>query len=377
MRNLLEDENMGHRLPRDGAPNKSLLKSVTAVNTMRAAQLCSTIFVREALLRPDANVIRKTIAKCNDPTVKCWMRMMSGTYPVNAYLYRIKKVKSPNCTFCDRGDRETISHFLKVCPKFHHARTAAHNRVRHALFKLLQIHASTHWNLVEETPMYLTGLRLQDVPTVEVQQAGRAVQDSQIQGGQMSLGRWQPDIVCISFAKKKIAIGPEVSLPSDSRMAALQEAHSRKTQSYGPLITALQTYVDSGWKVEILPWMVGARGMVRTELLTPTLEFLEIPKQKWTGIIEATVRASVEELAHINRIRFSTSGQNSIFDSDDPKWPYAPPENLLSVGSKRKIPKDSADLRARQIRWKQINGDQRTQHGTPDNGERRPPSSST
>ena len=181
MRNLLEDENMGHRLPRDGAPNKALLKSVTAVNTMRAAQLRSTIFVREALLRPDANVIRKTIAKCNDPTVKCWMRMMSGTYPVNAYLYRIKKVKSPNCTFCDRGDRETISHFLKVCPKFHHARTAAHNRVRHALFKLLQRHASTHWNLVEETPMYLTGLRLQDVPTVEVQQAGRAVQDSQSQ----------------------------------------------------------------------------------------------------------------------------------------------------------------------------------------------------
>ena len=117
--------------------------------------------------------------------------------------------------------------------------------------------------------------------------------------------------------------------------------------------------------------------MVRTELLTPTLEFLEIPKQKWTHIIEATVRASVEELAHINRIRFSTSSQHSIFDSDDPKWPYASHEKLLSVGSKRKITKDSADLLARQIRWKQINGDQRTQHGTPDNGERRPPSSST
>ena len=61
----------------------------------------------------------------------------------------------------------------------------------------------------------------------------------------MSLGLWQPDIVCFSLAKKKIAIGPEVSLPSDSRMVALQEAHSRKTQSYGPLITALQTYFVS------------------------------------------------------------------------------------------------------------------------------------
>ena len=97
-------------------------------------------------------------------------------------------------------------------------------------------------------------------------------------------------------------------------MAALQEAHSWKTQSYGPMITAvtaLQAYVDPGWKVEILPlaWMVGARVMVRTELLTPELEFLEIPKQKWTGIIEATVRALVEELAHVKRISFSTSGQ--------------------------------------------------------------------
>ena len=68
--------------------------------------------------------------------------------------------------------------------------------MRQALFKLLQRHASAHWNLVGETPIYLTGIRLQDVPTVEVQQAGRAIQDSQIQGGH-SLGRWQPDIVCI------------------------------------------------------------------------------------------------------------------------------------------------------------------------------------
>ena len=87
----------------------------------------------------------------------------------------------------------------------------------------------------------------------------------------------------------------------------------------------------------------------------------EIPKQKWTGIIDAAVRASVEELAHMNRIRFSTCSQNSIFDSDDPKSAYASHENLLSVGSKSKIPKDSEDLRARQIRWKQINGDQRLQ----------------
>ena len=66
--------------------------------------------------------------------------------------------------------------------------------------------------------------------------------------------------------------------------------------------------------------------MVRTELLTPALEFIDILKQKWTGMIEATARTSVEELEHMNRIRFSMSSQNSIFDSDDRKLSYASPE---------------------------------------------------
>ena len=117
--------------------------------------------------------------------------------------------------------------------------------------------------------------------------------------------------------------------------------------------------------------------MVGTELLTPELEFLEIPKQKWTGIIQTSVCALVEELAHMNRIRFFTSNQNSVFHSDDPILSYASHEDLLSVGRKRKIPQDSNDLRARQIRWKKINGDQRLQHGSPCNGDRRPPPSST
>ena len=51
--------------------------------------------------------------------------------------------------------------------------------------------------------------------------------------------------------------------------------------------------------------MVGAQDMVRVDLLTPALDFLEIPQQKWTGIIESTVRASVEELAYMSRVRFS------------------------------------------------------------------------
>ena len=39
--------------------------------------------------------------------------------------------------------------------------------------------------------------------------------------------------------------------------------------------------IDSGWKVKILPRVFGARGMVRVDLLTPALEFLENSKQSF------------------------------------------------------------------------------------------------
>ena len=38
MRNLLDDENMGHLLPRDGAPKKELLKSFTAIKQRQTSQ---------------------------------------------------------------------------------------------------------------------------------------------------------------------------------------------------------------------------------------------------------------------------------------------------------------------------------------------------
>ena len=73
-----------------------------------------------------------------------------------------------------------------------------------------------------------------------------------------------------------------------------------------------------------------------------------ITKQKWTGIIESTVHASVEELTYMKRIRFSISSKDNKFDTDDPKSSCASHENLLSVGNKSKIPRDSEDLRAQQ-----------------------------
>ena len=370
VREQIDGENTGHSLPRDEAPNKALLKAMVAVNTQRAAKLRSTIFVREALLRSDNNEVRTCIAKCDDSTVRCWMKMMSGTYPVNSYLHRIKKVGSPNCTYCNHGQVETLSHFLKICPRFHHARTAVHNKVRQELYQRLKKHTASDWRLLEESPMSRTGLRLAQVPTTLVRETGRTITDSDIQAGQMSLSNWQPDIIGISFAKRKIAIGPEVTIPSDSSPQSLTAAYERKLQSYRPLTAALQSYIDSGWDVRVLPWVVGARGMARRNHLIEALEFLEIPKQKWTSIIECTVRASVEGLAYMHRIRFSTSTQHSIFDTDDPIATAAQNERLLSVGRKRRVPKDAEDLRPTYLKWQRLTDPHGYQPRAPTNGDR-------
>jgi hypothetical protein len=66
----------------------------------------------------------------------------------------------------------------------------------------------------------------------------------------ISTGKWQSDIVGISFARSQISIGPEVTIPSDSRPLALSDgivACDRKLKSYRPLRAALQDYVNSEW----------------------------------------------------------------------------------------------------------------------------------
>ena len=42
----------------------------------------------------------------------------------------------------------------------------------------------------------------------------------------------------------------------------LAAAHERKMRTYAPLLEALQVYLDEGWQVEILPWVVGVRGLL-------------------------------------------------------------------------------------------------------------------
>ena len=111
----------------------------------------------------------------------------------------------------------------------------------------------------------------------------------------MSLVRWQPDFVAISYISlsKKIAIGPEVCRPSDTRAENLVEAYHRKIQAYHPILVALKNYIASGWTIRIIPWVVGARGLVHEQS-------------------HGNMRASVEALAFMCKLRSSPSPQNRI-----------------------------------------------------------------
>ncbi len=91
---LVEQEHLCATLPRDGAPNASILRQRVSVNTQRAVNLRNTIFVREVLYRPESAIIAEVIVKSSDSEVRCWMQAMTGTYHVASYLHKIGKAAS-------------------------------------------------------------------------------------------------------------------------------------------------------------------------------------------------------------------------------------------------------------------------------------------
>ena len=293
LRAAAESEGITSSLPRNSAPDKLILRRVAALNTLRATALLSTIFVTTALHREDSKIVRKVIRLCTESAIRCWIKAMCATYPIYTYLHRINREISPWCPFCAEKVRETFTHFTCVCPKFREARTAAHNQLREKVSRLLQKQLADigGWTLYEEVRIAEVGLRLRSVDADAVALTGRQLHLKP--DGTCDVGRLQPDLVAISWPRRRIAI-IDISRPSDVYIGQLLSAHDRKKTSYQPLLHALQDYVTDGWKVAILPWVVGLRGLVKDQHLTEVLEFLEIPATAWASILEASVRTSVE-----------------------------------------------------------------------------------
>ena len=210
--------------------------------------------------------------------------------------------------------------------------------------------------------MLRTGLRMRPVSSARVRETGRYVSEANLKAGRMSLSRWQPDFVAVSFKAKKIAI-LELCRPSDTSPGQLQAAHDRKMNTYGPLVEALGHYSDSGWSVKILPWVVGARGLVQEQAMHHALEYLEVPKTSWRPIIEDTVLASVSALAFMHRIRFSPPALVQPSEAISPRLPINSVDDFPRCGAKRKNDCMHYCLDTTMARWRRMVATPREQRG--------------
>ena len=310
-------ETCGKHLPRDSAPNVSLIKQVVAANILRAVKKRSTVFVRDLLHNSSGATVSKVIHRCESSVYRVWLRCMMGIYPVQSYLKRIGRAQSPCCLYCADGTPETFTHFACVCPKFREARTLAHNQVRRVITSFLQRSVGPAWRVVEETRMGQLGLRLRPVAISRIAQALNQNMDLVEQA--YDLGRWQPDWVIVSETYKRIAI-VDLCRSADVHPNQLSAAGARKQQKYSVLVEALEYYTDQGWVVHVFPWVVGVRGMIDPLPINALLQFLEVPKRLWKSAVEASVLASTRAFYFLHQIRFGSRWGANLSSPADNVW---------------------------------------------------------
>ena len=312
-------EQCGKQLPRDSAPNHSLLARVAASSALRAVRMRSTIFVTDLFDRKEGSTVSKLVRRCTPSEYRVWVKCMTKTYPTQMYLKCIGKADSPLCPHCSDGVPESLTHFACVCPKFREARTSAHNQVRDVVTSFLDSTLGPEWTMFEETRMANTGLILRSTSHATAEQWGRR----------------QPDWVLISQHHKRIAI-VDLCRPSDVHPAQLLAAAMRKQQTYLPLLEALSYYSDQGWIIHVFPWAVGIRGMIDPSHVQSLLKFLEIQHRHWHTAVEKTVLASVRAFHFLHRVRFGGRLDTARPDLDQDRSDSENDDQGYEVYSKRK-----------------------------------------
>ena len=84
------------------------------------------------------------------------------------------------------------------------------------------------------------------------------------------------------------------------------------------------------------------------------VEYLDISKSEWAAAVSCTVVASVQSLAFMHRVRFSSINQSRVFDTN---YPVPAPSGAESRGIRKKIQFSSSrlsDLSATQAKWKRM-----------------------
>ncbi len=80
-------------LPRDSAPNRSILEKVAGSNALRAVRKRTTVFVTDLFDREEGSTVSKVIWRSTPSEYRVWLKCMTGIYPVQAYLKRIGRGK--------------------------------------------------------------------------------------------------------------------------------------------------------------------------------------------------------------------------------------------------------------------------------------------
>ena len=215
------------------------------------------------------------------------------------------------------------------------------------------------------------GLRLRQVSADVVISAGRHMQLKA--DGICDVGSLQPDLVALSWARRRIAI-IDISRPSDSYIEQLQSANDRKKNRYQPLLQALQEYTDNGWQIAIFPWVVGVRGLILVikSHVKEVLGLLEIPSTAWKHIIEASVRTSVEGFAFLHQVRLSTPQGRQKWRRPCRQGTGRQGENVASqaIGKRWREKWGGENLQELMLRWKNMTSARRRHNGARDSNWR-------
>ena len=335
--------------PDQNVADKVLIRRASEGVGRAAAALRGTIFGKGMLSDPvNCNLILAAVHSQPAATIKVWIQAVTETYPtmVRLHLYTPAKHPSSTCPWCSSNVPETLAHFLSVCTAFHHARTAAHNQVWQAITSALKRTLQPEWRLFIETSIRDTGLLRGPVDHQPGVKGSQSVPDL------ARFGNLRPDAVAVNEVTRQIAIldltrpfdrgdrpanerrhaeGPERAIP-DVRAGGLEAAMGgaaqdqgqipghivsrgrrsirvageRKFETYGELAQALrQLYTRAEWRVEILPWVVGVRGILDTVGIGRALEFLDVPVQKRQGLMKITALESVHALEFLHKVRQS------------------------------------------------------------------------
>jgi ribonuclease HI len=118
-------------------------------------------------------------------------------------------------------------------------------------------------------------------------------------------------------------LGEGVPLPDEQAPSftggrqSIRAAYERKKTKYQDLAQAIgDRPCDPGWRVQVLPWVVGVRGVLDAAGIQQAMAFLELPAPKRKEILRTSATASVEALVYMHRVRKSGASRGSIRELD-------------------------------------------------------------